>query len=115
VRRRPGDLLDLDREPRVPLLELGNELADDFPFPPERPEPDRLPAPAARSAGRRRGREEDRGEPLHRAEASSSQPPAKPARLKPATIGGDVRIRRQKRPLLWFSIIRTIGPWSMPR
>ena len=42
---------------------------------------------------------------------SSSQPPSKPARCRPVRIAGHSRIRFQIRPVRWFSIISTIGPW----
>ena len=115
MRRRPGNLLHLDLQPGMPPLQLRNELADDLPFATEGPEPHRLGAIPTARAGRCRGQEEARGEGSHGFGAASSQPPVNPARRRPATIGGELRIRRHSRPLLWFSIIRTIGPWSMPR
>jgi hypothetical protein len=43
-----------------------------------------------------------------------SQPPVNPARRSPVTTGGQRRMRSQIRPVRWFSIISTTGPWSMP-
>ncbi len=115
VRRRPGNLLNLDLQAGVAPLDLGNELADDLSFAPEGPETHGFGAIPAARAGRRRGQDEARGEGSHGFGAASSQPPVNPARRRPARIGGDCLIRLHIRPLLWFSIIRTIGPWSMPR
>ena len=45
-----------------------------------------------------------------RTTASSSQPPLKPAARRPVTTCGHCRIRRQTRPLRWFSIISKTMP-----
>ena len=44
-----------------------------------------------------------------------SQPPAKPARRKPLTMYGQLRINCQSKPDRWFSIIKMIGPWLSPK
>ncbi len=110
MRRRPGNLLDLDLQAGMAPLDLGNELADDLSFAPEGPEPHRVGATCAARAGRRRGQDEARGKGSHGTGAASSQPPEKPARRRPARTGGDRFMRRHISPLLWFSIMRTIGP-----
>lgn len=54
---REGDLLNLDSQPGVPALELGDQPADDLPLPAERPETDCLGLGARRTACPGRGKE----------------------------------------------------------
>jgi len=52
------------------------------------------------------------GRPVFRA---PSQPPVNPALSSPTTRWGHRRIRFQMRPVRKFSIIKTMGPWLMPK
>ena len=94
MRRRPRDLLNDHAHARMAALELGHELLDDLAFAPEGPEADHPlgRVGAARGAGPAR---QKRAEERDQRAARSSHPPVKPARFRPATMYGFLRIVRQ--------------------
>src|SRR5262249_30245783 len=92
-------------------LEIGEQAGDDLALAAHRPERQRRRS--RRLAARRRDRR-DRRQARRAGHGTASQPPVNPARTSARRRYALPRITFQISPLRWFSIIPTIGPWSMP-
>ena len=110
MRSAPGQLLHLDMDARVRTLELGHELCDHLAFAAHRPEADDIRIVVACAASRHEEKHGDEerpsgGTPPTTAQSAFyltdavSQPPSKPARVRPRCTYGFLRITSQIMPL----------------